>query len=87
MVAFYLWPVLAVALITAAVRWRRLIAVAAIGTVLTYGSQVPWHSPWTWWLPVMAGLAAVLLLARLPGRAELRAPALPQLDAGCPAIP
>ncbi len=87
MVAFYLWPVLAVALITAAVRWSRLIAVAAIGAVLTYGSQMPWHSPWAWWLPVMAGLGAVLLLARMPGRAEIRAPALPRLDVGSPVIP
>ncbi len=66
MVAYYLWPAFAVALVTAAVSWPRLLATSVIAGTLTFASQVPWRSPWTWWLPVLAGLFATLLLARPP---------------------
>ncbi len=64
MVAFYLWPVLAVALITAASRWSRLIAVAVLAITLTFGSQATWHSWWAWWAPMVIGLTVILLIAR-----------------------
>ena len=65
MVAFYLWPVLAVALVTASVTWPRLVATTAVVVTVTFASQVSWRSPWTWWLPMVAGLAVTLLLARV----------------------
>jgi hypothetical protein len=63
MVAYYAWPVFAVALITATVTWPRLLATVAVTITLTFASQVPWRSPWTWWVPMVAGLAITLLLA------------------------
>ena len=44
MVAFYLWSGLAVALIAATQRWRRLIPTAMLAVALTFGSQSPWRS-------------------------------------------
>jgi len=67
MVAYYLWPVLAVALITAARSWSRLIATALVAATLTFASQLTWRGPWTWWTPMIAGLGITLYLAR-PGR-------------------
>lgn len=66
MVAFYLWPVLAVALIASAATWWRLLAVGVTGSVLTFVSQSSWHGPWSWWVPIMGSLALVLTLARTP---------------------
>jgi hypothetical protein len=63
MVAYYAWPVFAVALITATTTWPRLLATSALASTLTFVSQVPWHSPWTWWVPMVAGLAITLALA------------------------
>jgi hypothetical protein len=69
MVAYYLWPALAVALIAASPSWPRLIATSAAAVALTYASQLSWRSPWTYWAPMIAGLALTLLLARVPPRA------------------
>ena len=66
MVAYYLWPAFAVALVTASATWPRSLATSVLSGTLTFASQVPWRSPWTWWLPVVIGLAATLLLARPP---------------------
>jgi hypothetical protein len=66
MVAYYLWPALAVALIAASRSWPRLLAVSAASAALTFGAQAPWRDPWTWWLPVTAGLALTLWLAHIP---------------------
>jgi hypothetical protein len=66
MVAYYLWPVLAIAMLAAARNWQRLVATSAAATVVTFASQVSWHSPWAWWLPMLAGLGLTLLLARVP---------------------
>jgi hypothetical protein len=66
MVAYYLWPVLAVALVVAATDWHRLVATSAASTTVTFASQIPWHSPWAWWLPMLVGLGVTLLLARVP---------------------
>ena len=66
MVAYYLWPVLAVALIAAASSWPHLVATSLTVATLTGVSQIPWRSPWTWWAPMIAGLALTLLFARVP---------------------
>jgi len=68
MVAYYLWPVLAVALIAASGSWPYLIATTVVTSAITFVSQVTWHGPWTWWTPMVAGLAVTLLLARVPLR-------------------
>jgi hypothetical protein len=69
MVAYYVWPVLAVALIPAARNWPRLAAVAVVAAGETFAAQLPWHDPWRWWLLMITGLSLVLWLARVrPGR-------------------
>jgi hypothetical protein len=68
MVAYYLWPPLAVALAAAARDWSRLIPTGCAAVVLTFFSQVQWRNPWSWWTPMVAGLALALFLAR-PRRA------------------
>ena len=65
-VAYYLWPALAVALIVASESWTRLIPAGIVATVLTFVSQASWHGVWIWWVPMMALLALTLLLARVP---------------------
>jgi hypothetical protein len=64
MVAYYLWPTLAVALVVASSSWSRLIKTSVVASVLTVLAQAPWRDPWIWWVPVMAGLALTLFLAR-----------------------
>jgi hypothetical protein len=64
MVAYYLWPVLAVALIAASRDWSRLAATSVAAVTLTFVSQVSWRSPWAWWVPMILGLALTLWLAR-----------------------
>jgi hypothetical protein len=64
MVAYYLWPPLAVALATAAKDWSRLLPVGCTAVGLTFFSQVQWHGPWAWWTPMVAGLALTLFFAR-----------------------
>jgi hypothetical protein len=68
MVAYYLWPVLAVAVIAAARHWSRLAATSVLVAVITFGSQVSWRGPWAWYAAMIAGLAVTLFLARLPRR-------------------
>ena len=63
MVAYYLWPPLAVALIAAARSWSRLLPAGVAATVLTFFSQIQWHNPWTWWLPMITLLGLTLFLA------------------------
>ena len=46
MVAYYLWPPLAVALVAAARDWSRLIPTGCVTVVLTFFSQVQWRNPW-----------------------------------------
>ena len=64
MVAYYLWPALAVALIPASRSWPRLAATSAAVIGVTFAAQAPWRDPWSWWVPMIAGLALVLWLAR-----------------------
>ena len=65
MVSYYPWPVLAVALIPAAtLSWRRLVAASVLAGGLTAAAQGTSHDVWIWWAPLVAGLAALLGLAR-----------------------
>jgi hypothetical protein len=64
MVAYYLWPPLAVALVAAARDWSRLVPTGAVAVVLTFFSQIEWHNPWSWWTPMVTGLALALYFAR-----------------------
>jgi hypothetical protein len=65
-VAYYLWPALAVALIAASVSWRSLAATSFAATAVTLASQLSWHGLWSWWCPMIAGLALTLFAARTP---------------------
>jgi len=69
MVAYYLWPPLAVALIPASRDWTRLLGAGVTAVALTFFSQIHWHNPWSWWTPMIAVLALTLFLAR-PRRAR-----------------
>ncbi len=64
MVAYYLWPPLAVALIAASRDWARLLPVGVVAIVLTFFSQVQWHNPWAWWVPMITLLGLALFFAR-----------------------
>lgn len=64
MVAYYLWPVLAVALMAASRSWWRLVTTSLVASALTIVSQASWHGPWLWWGSIVAGLGLTLLLAR-----------------------
>ncbi len=68
MVAYYLWPPLALVLIPAASDWLSLITTSVIAGLLTFGSQVSWRGPWSWWVPMVTGLGLAMLAARLPLR-------------------
>jgi hypothetical protein len=65
MVAYYLWPPLAVALAVAARDWSRLLPAGVVTVVLTFFSQVQWRDPWAWWTPMVAGLGLALYFARV----------------------
>jgi hypothetical protein len=77
MVAYYLWPTLAVALIASATSLRRLAATAFVSTVVTLVAQIGWHGPWIWWVPMLAGLGLTLCAAR-PSRPVVTQEALPE---------
>ena len=66
MVAYYVWPSLAVALLVAADRWARLIPTAILAAAVTFTSQAPWRNPWGWWALNRSGLACTLYYARNP---------------------
>jgi hypothetical protein len=73
MVAYYIWPVLAVALIPASRSWPRLLATTAVTATLTFVSQATWRGEWTWWGPMVAGLFVTLVLAGVPRARRLDA--------------
>jgi hypothetical protein len=77
MVAYYLWPALAVALIAASASWPRLVATSLAATTLTFASQVSWRGPWSWWAPMVAGLGLTLFFARMPASRGPRPQAQP----------
>jgi hypothetical protein len=65
MVSYYPWPPLAVALVPAATGgWLRLVAAGVIAGGVTAQGQGPWHNVWAWWVPLVAGLLALLAVAR-----------------------
>jgi len=64
MVAYYVWPAVAVALAAAAASWTRLTWTGIIATGFTFAVQSSWRSPWGWWAAMIAGLALVLFSAR-----------------------
>lgn len=66
MVAYYLWPPIALALVAAAPRWWRLLAASVIGGVLTFVSQATWRGEWVWWVPMTLGVVALVAVARAP---------------------
>ena len=68
MLAYYLWPALAVALVTASSSWSRLITTSLAAVILTFTSAAGWRGPWIWWAAMVAGLGLTLLLARFPQR-------------------
>jgi hypothetical protein len=81
MVSYYPWPVLAVALIPAALGWRRLIAATVVAGALTAAAQGPSHNVWIWWAPLVAGLILLLAVAR-PGEARSFSISAGRLDGG-----
>jgi hypothetical protein len=81
MVSYYPWPPMAVALIPAAtLSWPRLLAAGVLAGGLTAAAQGPSHAVWIWWVPVVAGLAVLLALAR-PTRTKEPAPLLTPSEA------
>jgi hypothetical protein len=67
MVAYYVWPVLQVALVAASVRTWRLFLAGLAAAGVTLAAQLSWHGAWGWWSLMLAGLAVVLALAwRVP---------------------
>jgi hypothetical protein len=70
MVAYYMWPALAVALIVASRSWSRLVATSVAVVTVTFVSQGPWRGFWAWWAPMIAALGLTLFLARFPLRRE-----------------
>jgi len=63
MVAYYLWPPLAVALIGAARSWIRLLIAGSVATTLTFVTQDAWRNTWGWYAMVVAGIAVALWAA------------------------
>ncbi|MBV9094823.1 MAG: hypothetical protein JO132_13260 [Streptosporangiaceae bacterium] len=78
MVAYYLWPPLAVVLAAASASWERLVPVSATAIVLTFFSQVLWRNPWAWWTPMVTLLALTVFLARPRPPRPAAAPAMPE---------
>jgi O-antigen/teichoic acid export membrane protein len=64
MVAYYVWPALAVALVAASVSWSRFLPVSIAVVVVTFAAQLDWRGAWGWWTLMVAGLAVTLYLAR-----------------------
>ena len=64
MVAYYVWPALAVALVAASGTWTRLIPTSLAAVIVTFASGAGWQGPWTWWGSMVAGLCLTLLAAR-----------------------
>jgi hypothetical protein len=82
MVAYYIWPPLAVAMVAASPRWGRLVSSAIVAGVLTFTSQGTWRGEWVWWVPMTLGVALVVVLARAPARPGPAAAAPGDADQG-----
>jgi hypothetical protein len=66
MVAYYLWPPIALALVASSPRWWRLLVTSVLAGTLTFVSQVGWRGDFAWWLPMTVGVAVLVALARTP---------------------
>jgi hypothetical protein len=79
MVAYYVWPGLAVALITAASStWARFLAASVAAATISLVAQVSWRSTWGWWGLIVIGLALTLYFARVPLRRTAAPAPLPE---------
>ncbi len=78
MVAYYLWPPLAVVLVAACRDWSRLLSTGSVAVLLTFFSQVQWRNPWAWWTPMVAGLVLALFFARVRPDARAAPQVLPE---------
>jgi hypothetical protein len=77
MVAYYVWPALAVATVVAARHgaWRfRAVVAAAVATSVVAQWRI---GEWPWWIAVMAGLTGALVLATRPAALDLAAVEVP----------
>lgn len=72
MVAYYLWPALAVTLIAATRSWWRLMPTSLLAVTVTVASQSDWRSAWGWWMLMVAGVALSLYSAGVPGKDHRR---------------
>jgi len=63
MVAYYIWPPLALALIAASRSWIRLVIAGAVATTLTFVTQDAWRNTWGWYGMVVGGIAVALWAA------------------------
>jgi len=64
MVAYYIWPALALALPAAAISLLPLIKTSICVVVLTFIAEASWPGPFLWWGTVVSGLGITLLVAR-----------------------
>jgi hypothetical protein len=78
MVAFYVWPGLAVALVAATRRWIHLLPASVVAVAVTFESQSTWRSPWGWWGLMVGGLGLALLFAGPPTAAPSRCGTAPR---------
>jgi len=46
--------------------------------VLTFFSQIQWRNPWSWWTPMVIGLALALYFARIRPDARAVPQVLPE---------
>lgn len=73
MVSYYVWPALAVALITGSRNWPRLLATGTVAVTLTFVAQSSWRNPWAFWAPITGLLCLALLFAGAwPARSRSR---------------
>ena len=68
MVPYYMWPALAVALVVATRSRRHLLRASVAAVLITFLSELKWHSAWGWWGMVIAGIALTLVFAVFPAR-------------------
>ena len=78
MVSYYLWPPLAVAMVAAARDWSRLVPTGCVAVALTFFSQIFWRNPWSWWTPMVTGLALALFFARVRSGTGAASQVLPE---------
>lgn len=74
MVAYYLWPAVAAALVATSGDRARLLRTSAVAVMLIAVSELAWRGPWGWWLAVVAGLGMLLFVARPSPAVEVRNP-------------